>query len=99
MLLLVGAHAGYVGAQTFTQYPMPAGSSLAQLAVGPDGNFWFAERLNPRIGRITRTGVISEFNVSGVTNDVVAGPDGNLWFTEYNANKIGRIDTAGKPAS
>ena len=56
------------------------GASPAGITPGPDGNLWFAETAD-RIGRITPTGVVTEF--SGITAGstpvgIVAGPDGNL---------------------
>jgi hypothetical protein len=63
---------------------------------------WFTESANPgRIGRITPSGVITEFT-EGLTPDVAprsitAGNDGNLYFTEPNssAGDIGEITTGG----
>jgi hypothetical protein len=46
-----------------------------------------------KIGRITTSGVISEFTLPTTTNSeplgVTQGPDGNIWFTGYLANAIG----------
>jgi streptogramin lyase len=38
---------------------------LTRIAAGPDGNLWFTDTGSPKpaIGRITRTGVITEFSV------------------------------------
>ncbi len=62
---------------------------------------WFTQYGANRIGRITTSGAITEFDLPrpGVgPNDIAAGPDGALWFTEYNdaGNAIGRITTDGK---
>jgi sugar lactone lactonase YvrE len=67
------------------------------IAAGPDGALWFTE-YSDRIGRITTTGVITEYPVptaSSYPRGIAAGPDGALWFTEYVGNNIGRITTAG----
>jgi hypothetical protein len=51
-----------------------------------------------KIGRITTTGVLTEFPVptsNSAPTGIALGSDGNLWFTEVGANKIGRITTAG----
>src|SRR5438034_225312 len=80
---------------TITEYPVPSG--LPQfITAGPDGNLWFTE-LFSRIGRITTSGVITEFPVptAGNPNGITAGPDGNLWFADYGADKIGKITTSG----
>ena len=77
---------------TITEYPVPSG--LPQfITAGPDGNLWFTE-LFSRIGRITTSGVITEFPVptAGNPNGITAGPDGNLWFADYGADKIGNQD-------
>ncbi len=63
-----------------------------------DGNLWFTEYFGNNIGKITPSGVITEFPIptaSSYPYGIASGPDGNLWFTEYSANKIGRITTAG----
>lgn len=80
-------------------------SDPSRIVTGADGNLWFTgqgaigangccEPLRPvpgRIGRITPSGVITEFttpNSAGgpVTNPagIAAGPDGDLWWTEYS---------------
>jgi len=88
----------------FTEFPVAGDSNqnLPYITAGPDGNLWFTERDANKIGRITTTGVITEFPIpaAGATPDfITAGPDGNLWFTErFSSNpdgQIGRITTAG----
>ena len=67
------------------------------IAVGPDGNLWFASVGN-NISKSTTAGVITEYTIPTAGADphgVSAGPDGNVWFTESGANKIGRITPAG----
>ncbi|MEO5361838.1 MAG: hypothetical protein H7843_15585, partial [Nitrospirota bacterium] len=59
---------------------------------------WFTESGASRIGMITPTGIITEYNLptTGLwPNGITSGPDGNLWFTESYGNKIGRITTKG----
>lgn len=65
---------------------------------GPDGALWFSENFADKIGRITTSGVITEYTIptagagpAGMT----VGPDGAIWFSETNTDKIGRITTAG----
>ena len=50
-------------AQTITEFPLPEGSNAPfGIAAGADGNLWFTEfSTNPKIGRITVTGAITEF--------------------------------------
>ena len=65
-LLLVALLDSPVAAVTLKidEFPIPtAGSSPRSIAVGPDGNLWFTELFGNNIGRITRTGVFTEFPV------------------------------------
>jgi streptogramin lyase len=92
----------------FTTFQVPTqDGSTDDIAAGPDGNLWFTlDGTGPsRIGRITPSGTITLFTISGSGNDglslsgIAAGPDGNLWFTyedfSTNADEIGRITTSG----
>ncbi len=57
----------------------------AAMAVGPDGALWFVED-HGFVGRITTTGVVSEFGpLRGDPVAVAAGPDGNVWVAEDDA--------------
>jgi streptogramin lyase len=75
------------------------------LAMGPDGNLWFAARDNDesgkmqRIGRVTSDGDVEEFAAPAPAwfFSIADGADGNLWFTERNG--IGRITPAGEVTS
>jgi virginiamycin B lyase len=65
------------------------------LTVGPDGNLWFPE--GQKIGRITPSGVITEFSLNSSSpspGSLTVGSDGNLWFPE--GQKIGRITPSGE---
>jgi len=80
----------------------PAGPILASqvngITAGPDGNIWYTN-YNNKIGRMTPTGVATEFSVptSGpFLQDITTGSDGNLWFTEFNTNRVGRATPTGK---
>jgi len=78
------------------------------ITAGPDGNVWFTEHTTPLdsvqkaiIGRITPSGVITEFT-TGLPPDagpfgITQGPDGNLWFADTgNKPGYGSITTSGK---
>ncbi len=61
---------------------------------------WFTETATNKIGRITPSGVVTEFSVptpNSSPNDITAGPDGNLWFGESASagNKVARITPDG----
>lgn len=86
---------------TFKEYQLNGFPSPTSITTGADGALWFTEYLGNKIGRITTTGVITEYPVQMVGSElsqlgaITAGPDGALWFTESFASKIGRITTAG----
>jgi hypothetical protein len=77
---------------------LTAGSDPYGITAGPDGALWFTEQQSNNIGRITTSGVITEFAILTANSEsyfITAGPDGALWFTEQQGNNIGRITTAG----
>ena len=63
--------------------------------MGPDGALWFTNSGNDSIGRITTSGVVTNYTNSGIAapSAITTGPDGALWFTDFDA--IGRITTSG----
>ena len=69
-----------------TPNPIPNGSSPDGIAASPDGNLWFAEVNGDRIGRMTPSGQLTEFNATGIgkPHGIAAGPDDNMYFTESN---------------
>ena len=87
-----------------TEYPLSTPGIPNGIAAGPDGALWFTDfgtngsGANGKIGRITTTGVITEYPLltsNGGPQEITAGPDGALWFGEIIARKVGRITTAG----
>jgi virginiamycin B lyase len=98
--------AASVPAQTITEFALPDGDHTpSHIAAGPEGNLWFTETsLSGRVGRITPTGVITEFSLPSIGDfatpiSIAAGPDGNLWYTrldlDFAFSRIGRITAAG----
>jgi virginiamycin B lyase len=88
------------GVFTTTYYLPTSGSQAHGITAGPDGALWFTEFAGNRIGRITTTGVITEWTVptpNAFLWEIATGADGNLWFTENsNSNpKVGRITPTG----
>jgi streptogramin lyase len=97
---LLGAPASGLAAGPAVEFPLPtSGSGPTAITAGPDGNLWFTEATANRIGRITPSGVVTEFftgiSPSANLHGITAGPDGNLWFTEFGPDKVGRITPAG----
>jgi streptogramin lyase len=89
--------AAVASGQGVNEYPIGSAALPEGIALGSDGNLWFAESTG-RIGKMTPSGTVTEFStptVGSAPQDVTAGPDGNLWFTETSGNRIGRITTAG----
>jgi hypothetical protein len=88
------------GTGAFSAFRTPSGDGPGQrgsLALGPDGNVWFAERTH--IGRIAPSGQIVEYVLpSGYTpaGQITAGGDGQVWFDEdasySNYDAVARID-------
>ena len=89
-----------------TSSPLPCSdpsfvSPLDQITTGPDGELWFTQPRDNKIGRITVAGVLDPPNGFTVPladtrpEGITVGPDGNLWFTTANALLIGRITPAG----
>jgi virginiamycin B lyase len=70
----------------------------AALANAADGNIWFTNGADSRLGNINpKTKRFSFYDVPSpaanlVFNDIYPGPDRALWFTEPVANKVGRFD-------
>jgi virginiamycin B lyase len=74
-------------------------SGVVGIAAGPDGALWYTYIDTPRIGRITTSGVVSEFTISQPAQTLVGiapGPDGAMWFSEGIGEIIGRLTTAGQ---
>ncbi len=103
-LLLIAAVVGVVGTAPAEAVPVGTITTVASdisspvgIAAGFDGNLWFTSADNDSIGRITPSGVVSDFTGSGVDSPagIVAGPDGNIWFTNWNSHSIGRITPTG----
>jgi virginiamycin B lyase len=92
------AAAGPAGAAThkITQFTIKSpGNQPGDMTIGNDGNVWFVDHATNKIGRITRTGVISGFAAKAGSHptSITTGSDGAVWFTETATNSIGRTTT------
>jgi virginiamycin B lyase len=81
-----------------TRFPVGGSNrpGLIGLAVGSDGNLWFAKQSTNTIGRMQLDGTVTEWTVptaNASPRNIIAGPDGNLWFVD--AAGIGRITVQG----
>ncbi len=59
-------------------------ASLTGIAAGGDGNLWFVDAGQRKVGRITPSGTITEFGLPadvGAPYAITSGPDGNIWVT------------------
>jgi len=65
------------GAATTYSIPTP-NSQPIYIAAGPDGALWFSEQNGCKLGRITTTGVITEYSGVSACGEIVAGL-GDLW--------------------
>jgi virginiamycin B lyase len=82
---------------TFTVFDLPATSQAAGITTGPDGALWFTEFNVQKIGRITTSGVLTEYPLQTVKPNslfITPGADGAVWFTEKSGH-VGRITTSG----
>lgn len=86
-------------APAITEISSALSSSAAPqgIAMGPDGNMWFAEFGADKIGRVTPAGVVTELALTSGSKpfDVAAGHDGAIWFSEWGRDKIGHMTTDG----
>ena len=102
-LVWLATAAPAAAAPTVQEFDIPTAMSQPQdLALGPDGNIWFAERGANKIGRISagNPGDIDEFPTVGTGPEILTvGPDGALWFTEQSSNSIGRIAPGASPTA
>jgi streptogramin lyase len=86
--------------------PMPAPTSPYKITAGADGNLWFTNSGIDAIGKITPSGVVTEYPLppdpstaltiipdDNGADAIVAGPDGNIWFTAIGY--IGKMDPSG----
>jgi streptogramin lyase len=82
-----------------TEFPLEPHSKPYYITTGPDGNLWFIDNGNNKIGRMTPSGEVTEYDDGLSSGDglsgIAPGPDGNVWFTESKGHQIGRITPQG----
>ena len=93
-----GQQADDAGAAGFVEYALPAGASVLDVTVGPDGAVWFTES-SGKIGQLSPvTGALTELDPSPGTGPILitSGPDGNLWFSVDRSFDIERMTPTGQ---
>jgi virginiamycin B lyase len=80
---------------TIREFAVPSGNSEPNdIVANPvDGAMWFTEQSTDQLGRITRTGRVTEVPIPGnspIPTAITADPGGNLWFIEAGARVIAR---------
>ena len=77
------------------EFLLPSSNDYVKgIVAGSDGNFWLTALNTNLIGRLTPTGVLSEFPLPAHTGGafgITTGLDGALWFTKSDGDRIGRI--------
>jgi streptogramin lyase len=75
-----------------------------RITTGAEGNLWFTEGsgargpAEPRLGRLTREGVVTNFSVRGgarALGGITLGQEGDLWFAEGVVEQLGRMSPEG----
>src|SRR5450432_404458 len=76
----------------FTSFTLPSVSAFpGDITTGADGNMWFTEQAVGKFGRITPSGVITEFTGVDAPGSITAGPDGNIWIASAFASEVARV--------
>jgi streptogramin lyase len=90
----IGAHT--VGGKTVFYDTQINSEQITGLTVGPDGNIWYTTSSGPHIGKMTTSGVPTNYNVGASGGfGLSAGPDGRVWFADPGSSRIGAINPDG----
>jgi virginiamycin B lyase len=94
-LVVVAAASSTTLAQQSMYYELPKGDYPHDVAVGPNGEVWYAGqklgiagRLDPATGKLDRIAL----GKNSAPHGVIVGPDGAPWFTDGGQNAIVRVD-------
>ena len=85
---------------TVTLYQLPASAGASDVALGPDGNVWYTDGSRSIVGRVTPSGVITEFPTPSQPSRPVPiseAADGGVWFGE-TSNRAFDESGAGRAA-
>ena len=79
----------------FNEFKTPTPNSYpGDITTGSDGNMWFTEQAVGKFGRITPSGVITEFTGVDSPSSIALGPDGNIWISSAFVPQIARVSPA-----
>jgi len=99
--LFVGGAPPILAAVTITEFPVASPNGPGPIT-STDNHIWFTEPNDDTIGRISPTGVVTEYPLSAGFQEprgIAAAPDGTVWFTETGSHEgaegIERIDASG----
>src|ERR1700730_2360158 len=94
---------------TITTYPMPDPSNLAvDITLGSDGAFWFVEEPGANVGRVTTTGVFTEYPIPNDPGNlltqyanqmITVGFYGAVWLTTKLLPSVTRVSPTGDISS
>jgi virginiamycin B lyase len=85
-----------LSSQAFTRFVLPTPNAFpGDITTGADGNMWFTEQAVDKFGRITPSGVITEFTGVDAPGTITAGPDGNIWIGSAFSPEVARVTPAG----
>ncbi len=97
---------GKVTTSGYTLYPIENndiggtyGVGIGSIVSGPDGALWFTDSGDDKVGRITTSGAVTEYNAPTANAQpygITVGPDGAIWFAEWVGDNLGRVTTAGQ---
>ncbi len=84
------------GTNSISEFNIPTNNADPSGITSTGGALWFTEFNGNKIGRISTTGVLTEFPAGfGEPSGIATGSDGALYYTETSPNRVGRITTAG----
>jgi TolB protein len=83
----------FAGHGTVEEFRAGFAGHPAGMKLGPDGNFWFTEQFDQKIGKFNPTTLTAtEIDVPGTfPHNFAVGPDGNMWFVGL-ADVVGRVN-------
>lgn len=83
---------------TATTFPAAGvGGENSSLTAGPDGNLWAAN--GDKVFRITPSGTVDPFTVTGGNSRGIASSGGLLWVADFGTQSIVSVTTAGAMTS